>query len=458
MVLFSIHSFLLLLLVVNCQEQRLAIEAARRVDLLGRQGRHSEAVDAFGGGEGLPRSLASIAWHNHGLSLTELGRHDEAAAAFGTCLEYVEDERREHDVQMKLGDALAKSGDWVKASEAYIRASKLEDSSGLAAANAGAALLNIGDAKEALRHLERARESGRDEFAHLALARAEIGDIDGALDAIAHVDESSLEFAAMLLDKHVDLAVHALERVVDKDSSTYYRLSRLFSRIGEGSRAAEIRKRAVDENVWVDEWQQPAYFVVEPSISPPAPWIDPSQSSLASLAKTIENEVYPVAAAASTFGNYSFDDENIAIEKTSWTQRVLASNGQWIDGGELSLLLKSVLGRWFEKLPKGSIMISVLKPGAELVPHCGPSNHRLRIHLVLRGSENSTLTVGDPADPRSTRSHFPDGKILVFDDSYLHSATNRGLSDRVVLLIDVWHPALDDERSRDRVREHFSRT
>lgn len=36
-----------------------------------------------------------------------------------------------------------------------------------------------------------------------------------------------------------------------------------------------------------------------------------------------------------------------------------------------------------ERLPKGSIEYSMLGPGAHLKKHCGPSNHRLRIHLPI---------------------------------------------------------------------------
>ena len=34
------------------------------------------------------------------------------------------------------------------------------------------------------------------------------------------------------------------------------------------------------------------------------------------------------------------------------------------------------------------------------------------------------------------------GKLLAFDDSYLHEARNRSESERVVLIFSIWHPDL----------------
>ena len=64
-----------------------------------------------------------------------------------------------------------------------------------------------------------------------------------------------------------------------------------------------------------------------------------------------------------------------------------------------------------ERLPKGSIEYSMLGPGAHLKPHCGPSNHRLRIHLpivlpaTIQENEQVRMIVagdGDPPGPTAT--------------------------------------------------------
>ena len=35
--------------------------------------------------------------------------------------------------------------------------------------------------------------------------------------------------------------------------------------------------------------------------------------------------------------------------------------------------------------------------------------------------------------------------MLVFDDSYEHEVWQRADADRIVLIVDIWHPTLDDE-------------
>ena len=56
-------------------------------------------------------------------------------------------------------------------------------------------------------------------------------------------------------------------------------------------------------------------------------------------------------------------------------------------------------------------------------------------------------------DPRP----WVEGKMIIFDDSYEHEAAN--LSDkqeRVILLIDIWHPELS-KAEIDEVKTMFSR-
>jgi aspartyl/asparaginyl beta-hydroxylase (cupin superfamily) len=81
-------------------------------------------------------------------------------------------------------------------------------------------------------------------------------------------------------------------------------------------------------------------------------------------------------------------------------------------------------------------MFSRLTPGAYLAPHSGGVNVVLTCHLGLVVPEGCGIRAGD-----EVRS-WEVGEVLVFDDSFVHEAWNRGSSDRVVLLWDVWHPDL----------------
>ncbi|XP_045172356.2 aspartate beta-hydroxylase domain-containing protein 2-like [Mercenaria mercenaria] len=100
----------------------------------------------------------------------------------------------------------------------------------------------------------------------------------------------------------------------------------------------------------------------------------------------------------------------------------------------------------------GNVMISVLKPGTVITPHYGPTNIRLRCHLGLQVTSDCFLTVD------GQKLTWENGKCLVFDDSFLHSVKHTDQTsdityknkwsepnDRVVLIVDLWHPDLSAE-------------
>jgi hypothetical protein len=149
------------------------------------------------------------------------------------------------------------------------------------------------------------------------------------------------------------------------------------------------------------------------------------------------------------------------------------------------------------ELPKGSMQFSILQPGTHLRPHCGPTNHKLRVHLGLVVPSASSLSSSSPgrhqeqergqqqeqgqdkeddeeeegggaasksrkAPANSARMRVGDvmhgwkeGGVVVFDDSFEHEVWNDdGRAPRVVLLLDVWHPDLS-EAEREVVRRDF---
>ena len=182
-----------------------------------------------------------------------------------------------------------------------------------------------------------------------------------------------------------------------------------------------------------------------------------------------------------------------------------------------SSLVREVLRNCSARLPRGSVEFSVLAPGAHLRSHCGPTNHRLRVHLPLlvprtesscgalaaarcathalcvacgvahmrvglphtltragevgrdRGcsssSSGSGLAAASPAtqcadeDTASADNgvrSWVEGRATLFDDSFEHEVWNPSIRPRVVLLIDVWHPQLlANPAAQDAVREHF---
>jgi hypothetical protein len=85
----------------------------------------------------------------------------------------------------------------------------------------------------------------------------------------------------------------------------------------------------------------------------------------------------------------------------------------------------------------GLIYFSRLAPGTIVTPHRGPTNIRLRCHLGVKIPGNCGITVGN------TEGAWETGKCIVFDDSFTHAVWNSSDQERVVLIVDMWHPDLD---------------
>lgn len=84
------------------------------------------------------------------------------------------------------------------------------------------------------------------------------------------------------------------------------------------------------------------------------------------------------------------------------------------------------------------VFFSVLKPGQHITPHYGLSNHSLTVHLPLITPQPGHLTVNGEA------RRWESGKLIAFDDTYLHEAHNQSAEQRVVLIFSIWHPQLSE--------------
>ena len=84
------------------------------------------------------------------------------------------------------------------------------------------------------------------------------------------------------------------------------------------------------------------------------------------------------------------------------------------------------------------VLFSVFTPGTELLPHRGVTNTRLVGHLPLMVPGDCALSVGGDVH------EWQEGRVVVFDDTYEHEAWNRSDKTRVILIFDLWHPALTE--------------
>jgi hypothetical protein len=115
----------------------------------------------------------------------------------------------------------------------------------------------------------------------------------------------------------------------------------------------------------------------------------------------------------------------------------------------------------------GNVMISRIYPETVIEPHCGPTNVRHRLQLVLElpfapESHQNSLSLLIGKEKKLSWNSLDD--VFVFDDSYVHSVTFPPENDessentdsrmlptqpsRTVLIVDLWHPDLSSpERS-----------
>jgi aspartyl/asparaginyl beta-hydroxylase (cupin superfamily) len=105
-------------------------------------------------------------------------------------------------------------------------------------------------------------------------------------------------------------------------------------------------------------------------------------------------------------------------------------------------------------------LFSALAPNTHIIPHYGPTNKKLRIHLPLfvptidnttnDDDDHKTVDKKIPKNPwirvGNEYKIFHEGKCIIFDDSFEHEVYNTSLLyPRIVLIIDIWHPDLTNE-------------
>jgi Aspartyl/Asparaginyl beta-hydroxylase len=121
----------------------------------------------------------------------------------------------------------------------------------------------------------------------------------------------------------------------------------------------------------------------------------------------------------------------------AWAAAQLFVYGERIDAvcdlcPETARLLESIPGA----ASFGKVLFSALAAHTYLIPHCGTSNVKLRCQLPLRVPAGCCLRIGEQT------VRLEEGKCVLFDDSFLHTAWNPSDQPRFVLLFDFYHPDL----------------
>ena len=123
-----------------------------------------------------------------------------------------------------------------------------------------------------------------------------------------------------------------------------------------------------------------------------------------------------------------------------WTAIHLLQNGAAVDANARHCpSTMAALSRLPQpKVPGASpnAMFSLLAPHTRIPPHTGVANTRLVCHLPLIVPPGCGFRVG------GTTREWDVGKAFVFDDTIEHEAWNDSGELRVVLIFDLWPPAL----------------
>lgn len=140
----------------------------------------------------------------------------------------------------------------------------------------------------------------------------------------------------------------------------------------------------------------------------------------------------------------------------AWPERQIYTNDGWKVFGFFSFGRRLAENcercpetvRLLEALP-GMVTagFSQLAAGTRILPHHGYegySGFHLRAHLGVRVPQNADCGLMVSGEVR----RWHEGKCVLFDDSFEHSAWNDGPGDRVVLLIDLRNPDPSEARKR----------
>lgn len=331
-----------------------------------------------------------------------------------------------------------------------------------AALEAAAALMEAGVPELAAQGLDTLLDSRPDAFsAWLALGRArELAGDEGAALAAYFQAVTRAQRAGQWVDagttppELLGTVVHAIDRV---RSGRGELLRRSYDTVREACGAQELKRVDHALAVYLKEaeasppsvHQKPRLFYF-PGL-PPGPYHDPFlqpwAARLAGAFEAIREDACRVLAEDGHFENFIRFREGVPIdhylggEKPAWEAFFFYRHGQRFDEHHArcpntSAVLESIeLCRIEGESPE--ILFSVMTPGTEILPHHGVTNVRCVMHLPLVIPDGCSLLVHGGGEHR-----WKPGEPVLFDDTYLHSASNPSPNTRVVLLMDCWNPHL----------------
>jgi aspartate beta-hydroxylase len=210
-------------------------------------------------------------------------------------------------------------------------------------------------------------------------------------------------------------------------------------REGRDDLARQTAQLAADQGIWADPLQRPVEYLPgggDRPVYPPADFwfVHHLEANYPAIRAELDAVTDPARQGFAPV-------EEPLLGAGRWDQVILYEAGR---RQERACALFPVTAGVVEQIPEattfgpGVVTLSWLEPGAHVIPHCGRTNAQLRVHLGLRVPAGVSIRVGEQV------LTWQEGRCIVFDDSFEHEVWHNGDQPRLVLLMDVLHPALDE--------------
>lgn len=172
---------------------------------------------------------------------------------------------------------------------------------------------------------------------------------------------------------------------------------------------------------------------------PSKPWYEVSEFSWAQALEenfeAIRAEALSVLTGTDGFEPYDYP----GVSMGGWTSFPFVSRREIIEENCRKCPKTAELLTLLPRYPHfRDAMFSLLAPGRIIPPHQDFTNLYLTCHLGIQVPPGCGIEVA------GRKREWREGKCLIFDSSYVHSAWNRGNDTRLVLLIDFLHPELNE--------------
>ncbi|WKY16101.1 hypothetical protein Q1695_001074 [Nippostrongylus brasiliensis] len=261
---------------------------------------------------------------------------------------------------------------------------------------------------------------------------------------ILKVADDNLEQGVAYMKKGLRLGAHDIT-----DAKFYYQLGHGLMYLGRSTEAYNVFEHAASLGLFLSAQQRSIYNVE--GLTGRAWWTS-EQTGYAKHLKAVERQWVSIRAEAAKILQSAPDlwrEENPTITVDGrWIAFPLLENGHFNSHNcEMAPQTCAILREFRESsnASKTEMRFSALSSGAQILPHCGPTNSRLQAHLGLIVPSEARIRVG------TEQRGWKTGKFIIFDDSFEHELQFDGASSaslRLILLIDLWHP---DVESRQRI-------